>query len=134
MTPATLLAQARVLAETYLPDSCAVQELTSTPLGDGGFKESWNTIETVAGLVEASDDSEAIVAGAPRGAVMQKLYLRVTPTTQAIKPSQRIVVAAREGKSQLVVTQPKRLDESFETLITISGVIDASSNTEQQDS
>jgi len=126
MTPATLIAQARILAEPYLPDSCAIQELTTTNDGSGGFAESWTTIETVPGLVEAIDDIEAIVGSAPRGAVTQKLFLRVTPTTQALKPSQRIVVAPRDGKGQLVFTQPKRLDESFEALITVAGVIDVS--------
>lgn len=126
MTPATLLAQARVLAESYLPDSCAIQELTTTSSGDGGFSESWQTLETVPGLVEAIDDTEAIVAGAPRGAVTQKLFLRMTAITQAIKPSQRILIASRDGKGELVFTQPKRLDESFEALITIAGVLDVS--------
>lgn len=129
MTPATLIAQARVLAETYLPDSCAIQELTTVNDGSGGFREDWATIETIQGLVEAVDDTEAIVGQAPRGAVTQKLFLRVTTTTQAIKPSQRIMVAARGGKGELIITQPKRLDESFETLITVAGVIDVSSNT-----
>jgi len=126
MTPTVLIAQARVLAESYLPDSCAVQELTTTNDGSGGFAESWTTIETVPGLVEAIDDIEAIVGSAPRGAVTQKLFLRVTPTTQALKPSQRIVVAPRDGKGQLMFTQPKRLDESFEALITVAGVLDVS--------
>lgn len=126
MTPATLIAQARVLTEAYLPDSCAVQELTTTNDGSGGFTESWITLETVAGLVEAIDDSEAVVGSAPRGAVTQKLYLRVTTVTQAIKPNQRIVVAAREGKGALVFTRPKRLDESFGALITVAGVLDVS--------
>src|SRR5690349_5578133 len=114
MTPAVLIAQARTLAEQYLPDSCTIQELTTVSDGDGGFHEDWATLETVPGLVEAVDDAEVVIGNAPRGAVTQKLYLRVTPTTQALKPSQRIVVAAREGKDQLMFTQLKRLDESFE--------------------
>ena len=126
MTPTMLIAQARVLAESYLPDSCAVQELTTTNDGSGGFTEGWSTIETVPGLYEAVDDIEAIVAAAPRGAVTQKLFLRVTPTTQAIKPSQRIVIAPRDGRGTLVFTQPKQLGESFETLITVAGVTDVS--------
>jgi len=126
MTPAVLLAQAKVLAEQYLPDSCAIQELTTVNDGDGGFKEDWATIETVPGLVEAVDDAEVVIGNAPRGAVTQKLYLRVTPTTQAIQTSQRIVVAPRDGKGELVFTQLKRLDESFEALITVAGVIDVS--------
>ena len=126
MTPAVLLAQARVLAEQYLPDSCAIQELTSVNDGSGGFREEWATIETVPGLVEAVDDAEVVIGNAPRGAVTQKLYLRVTPITQAIQTSQRVVVAPRDGKGELVFTQLKRLDESFEALITVVGVIDVS--------
>lgn len=126
MTPAILIAQARTLAESYLPDSCTVQELTTVNDGSGGFSEQWTTVEVVPGLVEAVDDTEAIVGSAPRGAVTQKLFLRVTPTTQALKPSQRIVIAPRDGKGQLVFTQPKRLDESFEALITVAGVLDVS--------
>jgi hypothetical protein len=133
MTPAILIAQAKVLAEQYLPDSCAIQELTTTNDGSGGFGESWNTIETVPGLVEAVDDMEAIVGSAPRGAVTQKLYLRVTTVTQALKPSQRVVVAPRDGKGELIFTQLKRLDESFETLITVAGVLDVS-NPEESNS
>lgn len=126
MTPAMLIAQARVLAESYLPDTCAVQELTSVADGSGGFSETWATVETVPGLVESIDDIEAIVGAAPRGAVTQKLFLRVTAVTQALKPSQRVVVAARDGKGQLIFTQLKRLDESFEALITVAGVLDVS--------
>lgn len=126
MTPAALIAQAKVLAESYLPDSCAIQELTTVNDGSGGFSEQWTTIEIVPGLVEAIDDIEAIVGQAPRGAVTQKLFLRVTPITQAIKPSQRIVVAPRDGKGQLIFTQLKRLDESFEALVTVAGVLDVS--------
>lgn len=127
MTPAALLAQARVLAEAYLPDSCAVQELTSTPSGDGGFSEDWATLETVPGLVEAVDDSGAVVAQAPRGVVTQKVFLKVTSVTQAIDPSQRIVVAPRDGKSQLILEQPKRLDETFEALITVAATLNVTS-------
>lgn len=130
MTPAILIAQAKVLAEQYLPDSCEIQELTSIPIGDGGFREDWITLETVSGLYEAVDDTEAIVAAAPRGAVTQKLFLRVTTVTQAIKPSQRIVVAPRDGRGALTLTQPKQLGESFEALITVAGVIDVSNSEE----
>lgn len=130
MTPVLLIAQARTLAEPYLPDSCAIQQLTTVNDGAGGFSETWTTIETVAGLVEWVNDREQVVGGAPRGAVMQKLRLRVTPITQAIQPSQRIVVAARYGKPELFITQPKRLDQSYEVLVSISGVIDVS-NPEQ---
>lgn len=126
MTPAALLAQARVLAEAYLPDSCAVQELTSTPSGDGGFSEDWATLETVPGLVEADTSNQGVAGEAPRGAVKQTVFLRVTTVTQAIKTSHRIMVAARDGKEQLIITQPKREDESFEALVTISGYINAS--------
>ena len=126
MTPAVLIAQARTLAEQYLPDSCAIQELTTVNDGSGGFREKWHTLETARGLVEAIDDAEVVIGNAPRGAVTQKLYLRVTPTTQAIQTSQRIVVAPREGKGELVFSQLKRLDESFEALITVAGVIDVS--------
>lgn len=126
MTPAVLIAQAKVLAESYLPDSCAIQELTTTPDGSGGFTESWATLETIPGLVEADTSNQVVVGDAPRGAVKQTLFLRVTTITQAIKLSQRIVVAARNGKGQLIVTQPKREDESFEVLITVSGFINVS--------
>lgn len=129
MTPAALLSQARVLAEAYLPDSCAVQELTTTPKGDGGFDENWVTLETVPGLVEADTSNQAVVGDAPRGAVKQTLFLRVTAVTQAIKTSRRILVAARDGKGQLIITQPKREDESFEALITVSGFINVSETT-----
>lgn len=126
MTPAALIAQARTLAEPYLPDSCAVQGLTNVPNGDGGFTEQWTTMETIPGLVEWVDDSEAIVGGAPRGAVTHKLRLRVTAVTQAIKPSQRVIVAARDERPELVLTQPKRLSQSYEILVTLAGVLDVS--------
>jgi len=126
MIPAVLIAQAKVLAEQYLPDSCAIQELTTVNDGSGGFREEWATLETVPGLVEAVDDAEVVIGNAPRGVVTQKLYLRVTPITQAIQTSQRIVVAPRDGKRELVFSQLKRLDESFEALVTVAGVIDVS--------
>lgn len=126
MTPDILIGQARVQALAFTNESCAVQTLTSTDNGDGSFTESWATIETVPGLVEWVDDSEQVIGGAPRGAVTHKLRLKVTPTTRAIVPSQRIVVAAREGKAQMVFTQPKRLDQSYEVLVSVAVIIDVS--------
>jgi len=126
MTPATLIAQARVLAEVYLPDVCAIQQLSTIEDGQGGFSEHWVTIETVSGLVQDATDLQAVVGQAPRGAVTHKLMLEVTPTTQAIVPSQRIVVAPREGKGQLIFTQPKRLDQSYEILVRVACIIDVS--------
>lgn len=133
MTPALLIAQARTIAEPYLPESCAIQELTTTPNGDGGFSEGWNTVETVPGLIQWIDDSEAVVGGAPRGVVAHKLRLRVTETTQNINPSNRILVAPRDGKPELVFTQPKRMPQSYEVLVTVSAVIDVS-NPEESNS
>lgn len=126
MTPALLIAQARTLAKPYLRDSCAIQSLTTVADGAGGFIEQWATIETVNGLLEFNDDSEQVVGEAPRGAVTQKIRLEVTTTTQAIKPSQRIIVAARDGKPELIFVQPKRMDQSYEILITIGAVLDVS--------
>ena len=129
MTPAALIAQARLAAEPYTPDTCAIQTLVKTEDNRGGFIESWVTIETVAGLVQAVDDTEAIVGGATRGAVTHKLMLKVTPITQVIDPSQRIVVAARDGAPEMIFTQPKRLDQSYRILVRVAAVIDVS-NTE----
>lgn len=126
MTPAALIAQARIQALQFTTESCAVQELTTTNDSSGGFTESWTTLETVPGLIEWVDDSELVVGGAPRGAVTHKLRLKVTPVTQAIVPSQRIVVAARDGKAELVFVQPKRLDQSYEVLVSVGAVIDVS--------
>lgn len=133
MTPALLIAQARALAEPYLPDSCIVQSSTDIDNGDGGFTEEWTTLETVPGLVEWVDDSEVVVGGAPRGAVTHKLRLRVTSVTQAIKPSQRVIVAARDERPELILTQPKRLSQSYEILVTLAGVLDVS-NPEESNS
>ena len=130
MTPDILIAQAQIQALQFTKESCAIQQLTTVNDGQGGFSEQWNTLETVPGLIEWVDDSEQVVGGTPRGAVTHKLRLKVTPVTQAIVPSQRIVVAAREGKAELIFTQPKRLDQSYEVLVSIAAVIDVS-NPEQ---
>lgn len=126
MTPDILIAQARVQALQFTNESCAVQELTTTESGDGSFEETWTTLETVPGLIEWVDDSEQVVGGAPRGAVTHKLRLKVTAVTQAIVPSQRILVAARDGKPALTFVQPKRLDQSYEILVSVGAVIDVS--------
>lgn len=125
--PAVLIAQAMTLAEAFLRDRCAIQELTSTNNDDGGFTENWDDIESdVPVLVEAIDDDESVVAQAPRGIVTHRLYLKVTAKTQIIEPSQRIVVAARNGKSAMIFEQPKRLDETYEALITVAATLNVS--------
>lgn len=125
--PAALVAQAMTLAEAFLRDRCAIQRLTTVNDGRGGFTEQWVDIESdIPVLVEAIDDSESVVAQAPRGIVTQKLFLKVTLTTQVIEPSQRIVVAARNGKSAMIFEQPKRLDETFEALITVAATLNVS--------
>lgn len=125
--PAVLIAQAMTLAESYLLDRCAVQEYTKTNDDAGGFTEGWEDIESdIPVLVEAVDDDESVIAQAPRGIVTAKLYLKVTPATQAIEPSKRIVVAARNGKSVMIFEQPKRLDETFEALITVAATLNVS--------
>lgn len=127
MTPAVLLAQAKSLVEAYLPDRCAVQELTTVNDGRGGFTEQWVDIESgIPGLVEAVDDDESVIAQAPRAIVTCKLFLKVTATTQAIEPSKRIVFAARDGKGPMIFEQPKRLDESFEALISVAATLNVS--------
>lgn len=125
--PAVLIAQAAVLAESYSRDRCAVQELTTTNNADGGFTEKWADIESnIPILVEVLDDDESVIAQAPRGIVTAKLYLKVTPATQAIEPSKRIVIAARNGKSAMIFEQPKRLDETYEALITVAATLNVS--------
>lgn len=127
MTPAVLLAQAKSLVEAYLPDRCAVQRYTKINDGSGGFTEGWADIESdIPGLVEAVDDDGSVVAQAPRGVVTQKVFLKVTAVTQVIEPSQRIVVASRDGKAAMILEQPKRLDESFEALITVAATLNVS--------
>lgn len=122
--PAVLVAQAMTLAESYLRDRCAIQEYTKTNDGRGGFTEGWNDIVSdIPVLVEAADDEQATVAQAPRGIVTHRLYLKVTTVTQVIEPSQRVVVAARDGKGAMIFEQPKRLDESYEALITIAATL-----------
>lgn len=125
--PSVLIAQAMTLAESFLRDRCAIQELTTTNDGHGGFTEKWVDIESdVPVLVEAIDDDGSVVAQAPRGIVTQKLFLKVTAKTQIIEPSQRIVVAARDGKSAMIFEQPKRLDETYEALITVAATLNVS--------
>lgn len=125
--PAVLIAQAMTLAEPFLRDRCAVQELTTTNDGQGGFTENWDDIESdVPVLVEAIDDDASVVAQAPRGIVTHKLYLKVTTTTQVIDPSKRIVVAARGSKAAMIFEQPKRLDETYEALITVAATLNVS--------
>lgn len=126
MTPELLVTQARTLAADFTNESCAIQELVQTDNGDGSFTEGWSTIETVAGLVQFVDDSEQVIGGAPRGAVTHKLRLKVTAITQAITPSHRIVVAARGTRPELIFVQPKRMDQSYEVLVTVGAVIDVS--------
>lgn len=125
MTPATLLAQAKTLVETYLPDTCSIYEPAETDIPGGGFESSDGVaIESgIRCLLEAESDSDAVVAGASRGVVIQKLFLEVTDSTKLIKPSQVIVVDAREGKPSRRFEQPKLLDESFEALITVGAVV-----------
>jgi len=121
------------LTETYLRDRCTVQELTTTNDGHGGFTEGWADLESdVPVLVEAADDEESVIAQAPRGIVTHRLYLKVTSTTKMIEPSQRIVVAARDGKSQMLFEQPKRLDETYEALITVAATLNVSSPDETE--
>jgi head-tail adaptor len=133
VNPEALVAQAMVLAETYLRDRCAVQGLTTTNDGRGGFTEGWNDIESdIPVLVEAADDEESVIAQAPRGIVTHRLYLKVTSTTKLIEPSQRIVVATRDGKSQMLFEQPKRLDETYEALITVAATLNVSSPDETE--
>lgn len=131
--PAVLIAQAMVLAESYLRDRCAIQGMTTTNTDDGGFTEDWNDIESdVPVLVEAIDDEQSVVAQAPRGLVTHKLYLKVTTTTQTIEPSQRIVVAARGSKSAMIFEQPKRLDETYEALVTVAATLNVSRTDEAE--
>lgn len=112
------------MAESYLPDLATIHQVVEVDDGSGGFVPTPSVIETgVPILVEAIDDSEAIVAAAPRGAVTHKLYMRVTANTIAINPAQEIVVAARDGKAAMTFQQPKRLDESFEALVTVAAVL-----------
>lgn len=126
--PAVLVAQAMVLAEPFLKDRCSVQALTSTNDGHGGFTEGWADVETgVPVLVEAIDDDASVVAQAPRATVTHRLYLKVTAATQAIEPSQRILVAARDGKAAMIFEQPKRLDETYEALITVAATLNVTS-------
>lgn len=129
--PATLIAQAMVLAEPFLRDRCAIQTLTTTNDGHGGFSENWADVESdVPVLVEAVDDDQSVVAQAPRGLTTSRLYLKATATTKAIDPSQRIVVAARDGKAAMIFEQPKRLDESYEALITVAATLNVTSTDE----
>lgn len=122
--PVVLIAQAMVLAEPFLRDRCSIQTLTTTKTGDGGFEENWNDIETdVPVLVEAVDDDESVVAQAPRGVMTARLYLKATDATKVIDPSQRIVVAPRDGKGEMIFEQPKRLDETYEALITVAATL-----------
>lgn len=129
-SPAVLIAEAKTLVETYLPDTCSIYEPAEVDIPGGGFESSDGTaIESgIKCLLEAESDSDAIVAGASRGVVIQKLFLEVTDNTKLIKPSQVIVVDAREGKPQMRFLQPKRLDESFEVLITIGAVVASQGN------
>jgi hypothetical protein len=125
--PVVLVAQAMTLAEAFLRDRCAIQGLTTVNDGQGGFTERWVDLESdVPVLVEAVDDSGSVVAQAPRGIVTQKLFLKVTAITQAIEPSQQIVVAARNGKPAMIFEQPKRLDETYEALITVAATLNVS--------
>lgn len=126
MISEALITQARALAADFTNESCAIQEYGTIDNGDGSFTEGWNTLETVAGLIQFVDDSEQVIGGAPRGAVTHKLRLKVTAVTQAIKPSHRIVVAARGTRPALTFVQPKRMDQSYEVLVTVGAVIDVS--------
>lgn len=125
MTPAAMIAQAKTLVETYLPDTCSIFEPAEVDIPGGGFESSDGpAIESgVPCLAEAIDDTDALVAGSPRGVVTHKVFLKVTDSTKLIKPSQVIVVDAREGKPAMRFLQPKRLDESWEALITIGAVV-----------
>lgn len=126
--PAVLIAQAMTLAEPFLRDRCSIQTLTTTRTGDGGFDESWSDIESdIPVLVEAVDDEQSVVAQAPRGLTTSRLFLKATDTTKVIDPSQRIVVAARDGKSAMTFEQPKRLDETYEALITVAATLNVTS-------
>lgn len=125
--PLVLVAQAMSLAEPFLQDRCAIQGLDTTNTSDGGFTENWADIESdVPVLVEAASDDEAIIAEAPRGIVTHRLYLKVTTATQLIEPSQRIFVAARGTKPAMIFEQPKRLDETYEALITVAATLNVS--------
>lgn len=126
--PAILIAQAMALAEPFLRDRCSIQTLTTTNDGQGGFTENWADIESdIPVLVEAVDDEQSVVAQAPRGLTTARLYLKATATTKLIDPSQRIIVAARDGKSAMTFEQPKRLDESYEALITVAATLNVTS-------
>lgn len=126
--PAVLIAQAMTLAEPFLRDRCSIQGYTEIKDGTGGFDEQWPTIESdVPVLVEAIDDEQSVIAQAPRGIVTHRLYLKATDTTKLIDPSQRIVVAARDGKSAMIFEQPKRLDETYEALITVAATLNVTS-------
>ena len=131
--PAVLIAQAMALAEPFLKDRCTIQGSSEVKDGSGGFTEPWHDIESnIPGLFEAVDDDESVVAQAPRGIVRQTLYLKVTTATKLIEPSQRIVVAPRDGKPQMIFEQPKRLDETYEALITVAATLNVSSPDETE--
>lgn len=73
-SPAALIAQAKTLVETYLPDTCSIFEPTEVDLPGGGFESNDGAaIESgIPCLLEAESDSDAVVAGASRGVVIQK--------------------------------------------------------------
>jgi hypothetical protein len=121
----TLQAQveaAREAAEGLCEDLCTIVDISSTPDGFGGHAQTRTNLATgVPCIIESRAMMEAAVsAGTIASLVRTKIYMQVTSITQAIRPDYEIVVAARDGKAALTFEDPRRLDQSYEVLVTVS--------------
>jgi hypothetical protein len=113
---------ARATAEGLCEDLCTIVDISSTPDGFGGHSQTRTNVATnIPCVIESRAMVEAaVVAGTIASLQRTKIYMKVTTITQAIRPDYEIVVAARDGKAALTFEDPRRLDQSYEVLVTVS--------------
>lgn len=122
MTIQAQVLAARSAAEDLCEDSCTIVDISSTPDGYGGHTQTRTNLATaIPCLIESRSEVEAaVVAGTIESLIRTKIYMKVTGVTQAITPDMEIVIAARDGKAQLTFEDPRRMDQSYEILVTVS--------------
>jgi hypothetical protein len=124
VTPADLVATARVLVDDYLPDTCTISGIASGgPDGFGGETDTHPEMITgVKCLYEPERDQPLReIGGATMGVIRHRIFLKLEDAAlQAIGPNYQIVIDARGDKPAMTFEDPRRLDESNEVLLAIS--------------
>ena len=93
MTLSTLeLSQLRVDCETYLPDTCAIQTVTRSSDGAGGWSEAWADASTAVECRLVPVKQATRIAGLPGGQVTEPSSRQlVLHHDQSVASTQRVV-------------------------------------------